>query len=185
MLQPSFLSVPSRWGALLFAVALSACTHKAVRPDGGQGPLPVGAEAPEVVGRDLENREVRLSAQRGRPVVVYFYPMDATPGCTQEACAFRDVWSQFERANVTVIGVSKDSEESHRKFLADKKLPFALAADESGAIGAAYGVDDRLWGYARVTYLIDREGRVAKYWPDVDPGLHAKEVLAAAEGLPK
>lgn len=154
------------------------------RPDGGAGLLSVGAAAPDLAGRDAEKHEVRLSSYRGKPVVVFFYPADGTPGCTKEACAFRDAWKRFEQSNVGIIGVSNDSTASHEKFQHEKGLPFALASDESGAIGAAYGVKKNLWGYDRVSFLVDREGNVARVWPDVDPGVHANEVLAAATALP-
>jgi thioredoxin-dependent peroxiredoxin len=154
------------------------------RPDGGAGLLPVGALAPDLSGRDAEKHEVKLSALRGKPVVVFFYPADGTPGCTKEACAFRDAWKKFEQANVGVIGVSNDSPSSHEKFQREKHLPFALAADESGTIGTAYGVKKNLWGYDRVSFLVDRDGKVAHVWPDVDPGVHADDVLAAATALP-
>lgn len=153
------------------------------RPDGGAGLLTVGSVAPEVVGRDLAAREVKLSALRGKPVVVFFYPADGTPGCTKEACAFRDAWKKFESANVGVIGVSNDSTASHERFQRERGLPFALASDENGAVGAAYGVRKKPWGYDRVSFLVDREGKVARVWPDVDPGVHADEVLAAASAL--
>lgn len=154
------------------------------RPDGGAGLLPVGASAPDVTATDKDRKEVHLSAMRGRPVVVYFYPADGTPGCTKEACAFRDAWSKFEQANVGIIGVSTNSAERHEEFRKAEKLPFALAADESGSVGAAYGVKKKLWGYDRVSFLVDREGKVAHVWPSVDPGVHADEVLAKATSLP-
>jgi thioredoxin-dependent peroxiredoxin len=150
------------------------------RTDGGTGLLPIGASAPDLVGQDSEHHEVRLSGMRGKPVVVYFYPSDGTPGCTKEACAFRDAWKRYEQANVGIIGVSNDTTKSHEKFQHDEKLPFPLAADDNGAIGAAYGVKKNLWGYDRVSFLIDREGKVAHVWPSVDPGVHANEVLAEA-----
>jgi peroxiredoxin Q/BCP len=163
-------------------VMLAACGRPPQRADGGFGLLPVGAPAPEVVGYDAQHNEVRLSAQCGHPAVVYFYPKDGTPGCTTEACAFRDAWARYQKANIAVIGVSSDSDESHRRFLADQKLPFALASDESGSIGTAYGVSKKLWGYDRVTFLIGADGKVARVWESVDPGAHADEVLAAAQG---
>lgn len=153
------------------------------RPDGGHGLLPIGASAPDVTGHDLAKNEVKLSGLRGRPVIVFFYPADGTPGCTKEACAFRDAWKKFEAANVGILGVSGNSAESHAKFQREKNLPFALASDESGAIGTAYGVSKKLWGYDRVSFLIDREGKVVRVWPDVDPGVHADEVLAEAQKL--
>lgn len=178
---------PSRSPRPLLALVLSlafGCSHPGVRPDGAVGPLTSGAAAPEVVGIDAAGHEVRLTAQRGHPVVVYFYPKDGTPGCTREACAFRDTWAQFVQAQVVVIGVSGDSARSHQAFLSEQKIPFALAADEDGAIASAYGVGKGTFGYERVTFLVDGSGRVARYWPDVDPGVHAKEVLAAALALP-
>ena len=107
---------------LALASSLVSCTRPAQKPDGTSGPLAVGQPAPDVVGRDVEGREVRLSAQTG-PVVVYFYPKDGTPGCTKEACAFRDVWGQYQQAHVAVIGVSTNSAEQHAKFLATRSSP--------------------------------------------------------------
>jgi thioredoxin-dependent peroxiredoxin len=170
-------------GVLVLALCC-ACGRPAARPDGGFGHLGVGAPAPEVVGYDVERREVRLSAQRGHYVVVYFYPMDGSPGCTTEACAFRDVWSRYQKANVTVLGVSSNSEERHQEFLRDRKLPFALASDESGAVAASYGVGKGLFGFERVSFLVDGEGRIARVWNDVDPGVHATEVLSAVPDAP-
>ena len=172
------------YALLLMLVALVVACGPVKRPDGGAGLLPVGSPAPEVIGHDAAKREVKLSALRGRAVVVFFYPADGTPGCTKEACAFRDAWSKLERANVGVIGVSNDSPESHEKFQREKNLPFALASDQSGAVAAAYGVSKKLWGYDRVSFLVDRDGKIARVWPDVDPGVHADEVLAAASALP-
>ena len=150
-----------------------------MRPDGGRGPLAAGVIAPEVVGIDGLGHEVRLSAQRGHPSVVYFYPRDGTPGCTKEACAIRDNWARFEKAHVTVIGVSSDSAERHAAFLRERKLPFALAADGSGEVASAYGVTKKLWGFDRVTFLIDGSGRIARYFGNVDPGVHAEQILDA------
>jgi peroxiredoxin Q/BCP len=170
---------------VLVAIVCTAvgCQGVAQRPDGERGPLPIGAVAPEVVGYDADGREVRLSEQRGHPSVVYFYPRDGTPGCTKEACAFRDAWARFEQAHVAVIGVSANSREDHDAFLRGEHLPFALVADGPGVVAAGYGVRKGLFGDERVTFLIDGEGRVARYWPDVDPAVHATEVLAAAQAV--
>jgi peroxiredoxin Q/BCP len=168
----------------LGAALAVACGGTVRRPDGGFGLLPPGAAAPEVVGHGASNEEVKVSALRGRPVVVYFYPQDETPGCTKEACAFRDAWKEFEKADIAVIGVSVNSEEKHRAFREKHQLPFALASDDSGAIGASYGVSKRLWGYERVTFLIGRDGKVARVWPSVDPAVHAREVIDAVAQLP-
>jgi peroxiredoxin Q/BCP len=145
--------------------------------------LPVGAAAPDLVGRDEAGHEVRLSERRGKASVVYFYPMDDTPGCTKEACAFRDAFDRFNAAGVTIFGVSRDTEASHARFRVKHHLPFPLVADESGAIQNAYGVPSRLGKAARVSFLIDAHGRVVRVWPDVDPAVHADEVLAAAAEL--
>lgn len=153
------------------------------RPDGGSGLLPVGSRAPEVTGRKLDGSEVTLLASKGKPVVVFFYPKDGTPGCTKEACAFRDAWKRYEAAGVVVLGVSTDSLASHAEFQKNHELPFALASDESGALGKGYGVPTKPWGYARVSFLVDRAGAVAHVWPDVDPGVHADEVLARVAAL--
>jgi peroxiredoxin Q/BCP len=155
------------------------------RPDGGQGMLPVGAQAPDLVGRDVSGKDSRLSDQRGHASVVYFYPKDETPGCTKEACAFRDTWNRFQAHNVAIFGVSRDSAASHEEFLKKHELPFPLVADESGAIQNAYGVPSRLGKAARVSFLIDGHGRVARVWPDVDPAVHADEVLHAVDELAK
>ena len=92
------------------------------RPDGGEGPLPVGTMAPEVVGEDASGKTVRLSHARGKLAVVYFYPKDGTPGCTAQACAFRDAFDRLAQAGVVVFGVSRDSAESHREFRASRDV---------------------------------------------------------------
>jgi peroxiredoxin Q/BCP len=168
---------------LVAAALCAACAGPVRRPDGGIGLLPEGAIAPEVAGTDRSGHDVRLSALRGHPAVVYFYPKDGSPTCTREACAFRDVWAQYEEAGLRVIGVSRDSAESHASFLRDEKLPFALASDPSGEVATRYGVRKLLWGDERVTFLIDRSGRIAHVWPSVDPGVHAHEVMDAARAL--
>lgn len=172
--------------AVLLLSAFAACGAQQ-RPDGGKGVLEVGASAPEVEGVDVAGKRFRLSDSRAagaaKPAVVYFYPKDGTPGCTKEACAFRDTWNRFSERGVVIFGVSRDSEASHAKFLKEHELPFPLVADESGAIQAAYGVPSHLGMAARVTFLVDQSGRVAKVWPDVDPAVHADEVLKAIAEL--
>ena len=153
----------------------------AIRPDGGRGVLPVGAVAPDVTGTASDGSSTTLSAARGHAAVVYFYPKDETPGCTKEACAFRDAFIKYEARHVTIFGVSRDSEESHKKFRAKHSLPFPLVADENGSIASAYGVSSTLGMTSRVTFLVGTDGTIVRIWPDVDPGVHADEVLAAAE----
>jgi peroxiredoxin Q/BCP len=146
--------------------------------------LGAGAQAPDVSGRDASGAIVRLSQQRGNAAVVYFYPKDSTPGCTEEACAFRDTFERFVAERVVIFGVSRDSEESHAEFRKEHQLPFVLVADESGAAQDAYGVPSTFFVLSsRVTFLVDGDGRIARVWPDVDPGVHASEVLAAVQAL--
>ena len=161
-------------------VAFSCARGQVKRPDGGEGLLPVGALAPEIVAVDPAGTELRLSSMRGRFAVVYFYPKDGTPGCTAEAWAFRDAWASFSAANVGLLGVSRDSAESHRAFMVKHKLPFALASDEDGGYERAYGVPSALGMSGRVTFLVAPDGKIAKVWPEVDPALHAEQVLQAA-----
>jgi peroxiredoxin Q/BCP len=162
------------------SLLFGAC-KPALRPDGGRGLLPVGAVAPDVIGTTSDGRATALSAARGQAAVVYFYPKDETPGCTKEACAFRDVFKKYEARHVAIFGVSRDSEESHKKFRAKHALPFPLVSDEDGAIANAYGVSSTLGMTSRVTFLVGKDGAIVRVWPDVDPGVHADEVLAAAE----
>jgi peroxiredoxin Q/BCP len=163
---------------------LAACSSTPRRPDGQMGLLPVGSEAPDVEAVDGAGATTHLTALRGQAVVLYFYPADGTPGCTKEACAFRDAWARLQSARVAVIGVSSQSRESHLEFEKKQHLPFPLVADETGTVQRAYGVSKGLFGYSRVSFLVDAAGRVAKVWPDVDPAVHADEVLAAASALP-
>jgi peroxiredoxin Q/BCP len=161
-------------------IATASCYTAPHRPDGHEGLLPVGADAPDLEGVDAAGRATRLSSLRGQAVVVYFYPKDDTPGCTTEACGFRDAWEKFQQAHVFVFGISAQSRESHVEFQKKHELPFPLVADEDGGVQRAYGVPKGLFGYARVTFLVDARGRIAREWPNVDPSQHASEVLAAA-----
>jgi peroxiredoxin Q/BCP len=170
-------------GTAVAALVFAGCSS-VQRPDGGTGLLQVGAEAPALAAKDHEDREVSLEASRGSPVVVYFYPKDGTPGCTEEACAFRDAWDRFVDAGVLVIGVSTDSRESHRKFASEHELPFPLVADEKREWSQAFGVDSFMGMNRRVSFLIAPSGVIAKVYPDVDPAQHATEVLADAASLP-
>jgi peroxiredoxin Q/BCP len=180
MATPRVLVVASALAAAGAVGVGLACGRIPVRPDGGRGLLPVGASAPDVEAYDASDRSVRLSDLRGRPVVVYFYPKDGTPGCTQEACAFRDAYDRYQAAGIAILGVSRDDRGRHRRFMADHALPFPLAPDPHGSVERAYGVSSFLGMSSRVTFLVDREGKIARVWPDVVPGTHANEVLAAA-----
>jgi peroxiredoxin Q/BCP len=170
-------------GLLVAGWGLAGCAAT-TRPDGGIGHLPVGSQAPSLTGVDQNGTEQRLPDGQSRPTVVYFYPMDGTPGCTTEACAFRDVWKRYEQAKVRLLGVSTDDRESHQKFALEHKLPFPLIADGEHVWGTAFGVSRGLGMYERVSFLIGSDGKVAKIYPDVDPGLHATEVLDDVKKLP-
>ncbi len=134
-----------------------------------------------------ENSTVRsLSDYLGHPVVLYFYPEDDTPGCTAEACNFRDDYGVYQGAGVVILGVSPDSPKSHAKFKAKYKLPFTLLADEGHVICDLYGVwgPKKLWGHEfdgviRTTFLIDEKGIVKKIFPKITVEGHSTEVLAA------
>ena len=130
-----------------------------------------------------DERKLTSSDLRGQKTILYFYPKDDTPGCTKEACSFRDRMGDYQRAGLRVYGVSLDSPESHRKFREKYKLNFPLLTDEGGEAAKALGVlGDR--GVAnRVTFLLDPAGRVAKAYPDVSPESHADEILEDATEL--
>lgn len=173
-----------RVAASVLVVLLLAACGQTRRPDGGVGLLPVGAKAPDLVGEDAQGNPVKLSDVRGKLAVVYFYPKDGTPGCTTQACAFRDAFDKLEQSGIVVFGVSRDSAESHREFRAEHKLPFPLVADESGEVAAAYGVPSKFVIMTeRVTFLVDPEGNIAQVWPEVDPAVDAKRVQEAAAAL--
>ena len=145
-----------------------------------------GDTAPDFTSRDAEGNEVKLSDLRGQNVVLYFYPKDDTPGCTKEACSFRDASDVYARENVKVLGVSLDDEQSHRKFAEKYQLPFTLLADTDHAVSDLYGVygertfaGRKYMGLARKTFLIDREGKIKKIFDKVNVEQHADEVLEA------
>jgi thioredoxin-dependent peroxiredoxin len=148
--------------------------------------LKEGDIAPEFTAMTSGGSTVSLADFKGKNVILYFYPKDDTPGCTKEACAFRDHFSEFKKKGAVVLGVSPDSVKSHDKFTAKFKLPFTLLADEDKKIVNAYGVwgeksfmGRKYQGTYRVTFLIGPDGRIKKIWPLVTPAEHAEEVLQA------
>ena len=145
-----------------------------------------GDQAPPFTAATNGGGTVSLSDFKGKQVVLYFYPRDNTPGCTREACGFRDSHKQFKRKDAVVLGVSNDSAKSHDKFAEKFQLPFILVADEDTRIAQAYGVwgekrfmGRKFMGMHRVTFLIDARGRIKEIWPEVKPNEHAAEVLTA------
>jgi peroxiredoxin Q/BCP len=153
-------------------------------------PISAGIQAPDFTLPDENNVSRRLSDFRGRPVVLYFYPKDDTPGCTTEACNFRDDYSGYVNADLVILGVSPDSSRSHLKFKTKYSLPFPLLADDGHKVCNEYGVwgPKKLMGRGyegvlRTTFLIDSNGRIAKVFENVRPAEHSAEVLEAAKKL--
>ncbi|HET9149653.1 MAG TPA: thioredoxin-dependent thiol peroxidase [Alphaproteobacteria bacterium] len=153
--------------------------------------LQVGDLAPDFSMPTSDGNTVSLRDLRGRKVVLYFYPKDDTPGCTREACAFRDGFPNFSGANAVIIGVSRDDAESHRKFRDKFGLNFPLASDTDGTVVNDYEVwkeknnyGNVYWGIERTTYLIDENGMIQAIWPKVQVDGHADAVLAAIKGEP-
>ena len=147
--------------------------------------IETGQDAPAFAGKDQAGNDVSLEALKGSWVVLYFYPKDDTPGCTKEACNFRDNHAAIRAAGATVIGVSGDRQASHEKFTAKYELPFTLLVDADRTIARAYGAwgikknyGKEYEGIIRSTFIIDGSGRVAKVWPRVKPDSHGDEVLA-------
>ncbi|MGJ3247476.1 MAG: peroxiredoxin [Elainellaceae cyanobacterium] len=139
--------------------------------------LPVGTTAPDFTAKDTSGNTVSLSDYAGKTVVLYFYPKDDTPGCTKEACSFRDSYADYQGKDIAVFGVSTDDESSHKQFTDKFGLPFPLLADVGGAITKAYDVDGG--GYAkRVTYVIDGDRNITKVYDRVNTDTHAKDILA-------
>jgi peroxiredoxin Q/BCP len=149
-----------------------------------------GSVAPDFTALAHDGSTVRLSAFKGRPVVLYFYPKDDTPGCTVEACGFRDAHARFGRHKAVVLGVSPDSPRSHVRFREKHALPFTLLADENHAVAEKYGAwraksmyGRSFMGIARSTFVIDGTGRIARAFTTVKPQGHEQEVLAAVAAL--
>ena len=146
--------------------------------------LKAGEIAPDFTLPDKDGNPVSLAAFRGKKVVVYFYPKDNTPGCTRQACAFRDAYEGFRSADVAVIGISKDSEGSHQKFAEKFDLPFLLVSDPERTAIEAFGVwqEKKLYGkvsmgVVRATFIIDESGVIEKVFPRAKPDTNAAEIL--------
>jgi peroxiredoxin Q/BCP len=153
-------------------------------------PISAGQPAPTFTLLDEKETQHSLSDYRGKPVVLYFYPKDDTPGCTKEACGFRDDYSAYEKAGVEILGVSPDSPKSHAKFKAKYDLPFHLLADTEKEVLKAYDAwglkksyGREYEGVLRTTFLIDSDGNIAKVFKNVRPAGHSEEILAALQEL--
>jgi len=146
--------------------------------------LNIGDIAPDFELSDQDGKTHKLSDYLGKKVVLYFYPKDNTPGCTKEACGFRDNFSEYRKNDIVVLGVSKDSEKSHSKFAEKYSLPFTLLSDNETSVAQAYSVwglkkmmGREYYGMNRVTYVIDEEGKILRVYKKVKPDLHASEIL--------
>lgn len=149
-----------------------------------------GKKAPTFALKDQSGETVKLAAHAGKYVVLYFYPKDDTPGCTKEACGFRDEHTKLEKAGAVVLGVSPDASARHAKFIEKYQLPFTLLADTEHAVAEKYGAwgekvnyGKKYMGIIRSTFLIGPDGKVAKVWPKVKAEGHAQEVLEALKAL--
>ena len=149
-----------------------------------------GDPAPDFRAATQDGTQISLSEFKGKNVILYFYPKDDTPGCTKEACAFRDEFSAFQKQGAVILGVSPDSAKSHQKFARKFKLPFTLVSDEDKSIVQKYGVwgekrfmGRKYLGTYRVSFLIGGDGLIKKVWPEVNPEQHAREVLEALAGV--
>ena len=150
--------------------------------------LESGVEAPDFTLPSGSGEAVHLAELLGKQVILYFYPKDDTPGCTTEACGFRDAWQELQEAGVVVLGISRDSVKSHQKFANKHGLPFTLLSDEDGAVAQLYGVwvEKRMYGkkymsMARTTFYIRPNGKIGHVWQQVKPEGHAQKVLEYLE----
>ncbi len=148
--------------------------------------LKEGSKAPDITLETDSGDKLKLSSLKGTPVVLYFYPKSDTPGCTTEACEFRDHSQAFAKHDAVIIGVSPDAVKAQMKFKTKYDLPFTLLADAEHAAAEKYGVwveksmyGKKYMGVERSTFLIDKEGKIVKIWSKVKPAGHAEEVLAA------
>ena len=146
--------------------------------------LKAGDKAPVFILKDGDNNAVKLSDFKGRKVILYFYPKDDTPGCTKEACDFRDNLISLKKLNVEVLGVSNDDENSHKKFAGKYNLPFRLLADVDKKVSKKYGVYElkqnygkEYYGITRSTFLIDENGKIQKIYYKVNPEDHVNEIM--------
>src|SRR5271155_3372158 len=180
-----------RWLIILAAV-VAAVAFIALRPRGASAAMPqAGESAPDFQGQMVYNgqvRPVKLADYKGYKLVLYFYPKDNTPGCTKEACAFRDGFAKFKAAGVYILGCSIDSADAHANFIKKYDLPFPLLLDPDKKVATAYGAANGipiLGLNRRVTFVIDEHGKILKVYPQVDPSTNADEIIQAYGATPK
>jgi peroxiredoxin Q/BCP len=141
------------------------------------GDITVGSPPPDFTVTAQDGTVLHLAALKGKPVVLYFYPKDETPGCTKEACSFRDAWDALSKKGVVLIGVSVDTDDSHKAFAAHYKLPFLLVSDKDGKIASSFGVPLRDGYIARQSFVVGADGLVKKVYRKVDVTVHAQEIM--------
>ena len=166
-------------GALIVALAFGGGANASDYPS-------VGGPAPEFELADQAGQLHSLEDYHEQWIVLYFYPKDATPGCTTQACEFRDSIFVFRDLNAQILGISLDDVDSHKDFAENHSLPFPLLADSDGRAADAYGVKTRMFGMTvakRQTFIIDPDGNIAKHYEDVKPGEHSVEVIADLKSL--
>lgn len=146
--------------------------------------LEIGTKAPDFTLKNQSGENITLSEYRGRKAVLYFYPKDSTPGCTKEACSFRDNKNNLEDKNIVVLGISKDSEKSHQRFIEKQNLNFTLLSDEDGKVIEEYGAwgekslyGKRYMGIIRMTYVIDEDGLIIKAYDKIKVATAAEDIL--------
>jgi peroxiredoxin Q/BCP len=155
----------------------SASSSASSAPVAAEGDDLVGKPAPDFTATAQDGKVVHVAALKGKPVVVYFYPKDETPGCTKEACSFRDKWQALAATGAVLVGVSADTVDSHKAFAANHQLPFLLVSDPDGAIGQKYGVPFHGM-HKRQSFVIGADGNVKKVYRQVDVTSHADQILA-------
>ncbi len=146
-----------------------------------------GQKAPDFSAKNQDGKTVHLADQKGKFVLLFFYPKDETPGCTAEVCSFRDNFGKIKELNAVLFGVSRQDEKSHQKFIAKHKLPFDLLVDADGSLGKTYGVGSiPILGFSkRQSVLIGPDGKVVKFYESVDPATHTQEVIADIQAAKK
>jgi len=171
-LAPPVEGVPAPVRSAPAPTASAAPVSPAPSADG----LAVGSPAPDFTATATDGASLHIAALKGKPVVVYFYPKDETEGCTTEACAFRDAWATLSKTGVVLIGISGDTNDSHRSFAEDHKLPFHLVSDPSGTIAGLYGVPFKNGYASRQSFVIGPDGKLKRIYRHVDVLMHAAQI---------
>lgn len=147
--------------------------------------LTSGEKVPDFTAKNQDGKVIRLSDFKNSPVLIYFYPKDDTPGCTKEACSLRDNFAQFKKHGAVILGVSGQDEKSHQEFKKKYQLPFDLLVDSDGSLAKKLGVGSMLGFHHRQSLLVGPDGKLMKFYSDVDPRTHSKEVLDTLDELNK